>query len=117
MRSIRPSLASLLVAATLGTAPAAAQQPPAAPAQPVAERTAAQTPEQERAALRARMERRLAETKTLEDRLESALKRLDAGASTEEIRGAVESPGRHGRPGMGGPGRDSPQRPRRDSAG
>lgn len=59
------------------------------------------SPDADRAALRARIERRLAEMRTIQARLEDALRRLEQGEATENVRLAVE-PGqgmrRSGRP-------------------
>lgn len=98
-------LSTVIVAAGAGLA--AAQQP-VAPAQqsatPVQQRPP-EPPGSGSAELRARLERRLADSQALQERLERALKRLDEGASTDEVRGMIEPERRGGPGGPGGPDR------------
>ncbi len=56
---------------------------------------------EDRAAVRARLQRRLEETRKAEERIARALERLEAGAPVEEVRGIAEGPWR-GRRGPGG---------------
>jgi hypothetical protein len=97
---------SILVVAMAPIYGAAGQEPPRdRPPGPPDEAQAPLTPEQERAALKARLERRLSESKQNQERLESAIKKLDAGEPLENVRDASPGPGRE-RPGS----RDGPMR-------
>jgi uncharacterized coiled-coil protein SlyX len=57
-------------------------------------------PERERAMMRARLAARLEETRHMQERLEAAIERLDAGESTRDVRAEVEIPPRMRRDGF-----------------
>lgn len=116
---IRLALAIAAAIATISAAGAPAPRQPVEPP-PAPAPTAAQPEENdpERQAMRARLERRLEESRRVQERLESALQSLDEGASPSQIRRQFrERPGeaRQGRggprPGPGGP----PERRVRDN--
>lgn len=90
-----------------------AQQPASQPTPAAQPEGLKPTPEQERAALKARLERRLAESKAMQERFEAALKRLDAGAPTQDVLTSVEPAGRFPRSGPPGPPGDHNGRTRR----
>jgi len=75
-------------AAVVSLAGAAAQQPATPQSQP--KTPAVESPQEARADFRARLERRLADSKALQERIQTALKRMDEGAPTEEVRGMVD---------------------------
>jgi hypothetical protein len=110
---------SLLAGAQEPPPPAPTSPPPAAPAAPQA-----REPE-DRAALKARLERRLADTKQLEIRIDQALARLDKGDSPDAVRDSIDlghgarparrpalgAAGAGARPDTGPAGRDRQGRP------
>ncbi|MBX3377487.1 MAG: hypothetical protein KF678_10850 [Phycisphaeraceae bacterium] len=81
-------------AAVLMLAGGAMAQPPA-DRPPPDERPGAIQPE-DRAAFRARLERAAAESKRRWERLEAAIRRLDGGASVDDVRRETETPGPRG---------------------
>jgi hypothetical protein len=88
-----------------------AQSPPSAP--PAAKQDGTRDEAQEREAMKARLERWLADTKQRQERIEAALKSLNEGASTDAVRQQMEPrgdrpPGGSGRSRDGGPPRNGP---------
>ncbi len=96
--------------AAMGSQDGVPPQPdrPADAARPGAERAG-----QDRAVVRARLQRRLEETRKAEERITQALERLEAGAPVEEVRDIADGPGRGGRGGRrpGGAGPEDGRRP------
>lgn len=102
--------AAMAAAITLLPAVGAAQP---APDQPPQGRSQEGKPPLDREALKARLQRRLEESRKSQERLEAAIKRLDEGASPDDVRTEMEGDIRGGRGGGpqamrgngGGPGR------------
>src|SRR4051812_13813543 len=122
--NMRLGLAGLGIAAAIygGAGQEPPRDPAAPPAHPAPQRAGEPGdrpgPEDDRASLKARLERRLAESKLNQERGEKALKMLEAGEDLEKIRqeanpgfGGRDGPGRDGQPRDGQP-RDN-QGPRR----
>lgn len=102
-------------AAALAIGSAVAQEQPAAapkPAAPSVQPVSSGEQQSEQAELRARLDRRLADAKAQQERLENALKRLEAGAPLDEVRSLADLD-RGSRP--GGDRSFRPDGPRGDS--
>jgi hypothetical protein len=122
--NLRLALTGFVVVATIYGA--AGQEPPRDPAAPppspgALDAGGRRKPEDDRAALKARLERRLAESKLNQERLERAVKMLDAGEGMDKIRQEA-SPGfggRFDRTGREGSAREGqgPRRPREGHQG
>ena len=131
---MRPIMLGAAVAAVLAAGPAWGQPEPQPPQPPAHQGQARET---DPAAFRARLERMLEDLKTRQEQIQAALKRLDGGASPDEVRRGLdegprpprmgpdrpmregmhnrmrEGPGGRGSP-MGGPGAEMRPRPEID---
>lgn len=100
----RTAILALAIVVVLSSVPARAQSQPSEPRPPAPKQEAPRDEAQDREAMKARLERWLSETKQRQERIEAALKSLNQGASTDEVRQKMEPPMRGDRPPNGGGG-------------